>query len=127
MKKGISLVALVVTIVVLIILTAAVVLTINNDSIFDKADDAVKEQNKREAYSAVQMEVMQVRLQNIGEPIGENFAKLLQERLETKYPSSNATVEHKNDQIEILYTLNGKEYQMILAKGFLVFISLVTA
>lgn len=116
MKKGISLVALVITIIVLVILAGAVVLTMMDDSIFDKANTAVDEQNKKEVFSAVQREVLNVQTENIGLAVGEEFAQKLQTKLNNKYKEANATAiyDETKDEIDIGFKLNKKEYSLIL-------------
>ena len=49
MKKGISLIVLVITIIVMIILAAAVVITLNNTGIINRANDAINKTNLRQA------------------------------------------------------------------------------
>ena len=116
MKKGISLVALVVTIIVLIILSATVVLTMVDDSIFDKANTAVEEQNRKEVFSEVQREVLNVQTENIGLAVGEEFAQKLQTNLNNRYATSNSTAiyDEAKDIIDIVFKLNQKEYGLTL-------------
>ena len=47
MKKGISLIVLVITIIVMIILAAVVVISLSNTGIIDRADQAVKLTNEK--------------------------------------------------------------------------------
>ena len=54
-KKGISLIVLVITIVVIIILAAAVMLSINDNNPFDRAREAVDENDKDETQSAINL------------------------------------------------------------------------
>ena len=51
MKKGISLIVLVITIIVMIVLAAAVVITLNNTGIINKASDAVDKTNLNEVQN----------------------------------------------------------------------------
>ena len=51
MKKGISLIVLVITIIVMIILAAAVVITLNNTGIIGRANDAVDKTNLKEVQN----------------------------------------------------------------------------
>ena len=51
MKKGISLIVLVITIIVMIVLAAAVVITLNNTGIITKASDAVDKTNLNEVQN----------------------------------------------------------------------------
>ncbi len=54
-KKGISLIVLIITIVVIIILAAAVMLSINNNNPFDRAVEAVNENDRDETQSAINL------------------------------------------------------------------------
>ncbi|MBR2418602.1 MAG: hypothetical protein IKB12_08220 [Clostridia bacterium] len=101
MKKGISLVALVITIIVLIILTAAVILTISNDGILDKAQNAANEKSKLEVYNAVQREVLNVQNEKRELVFGIDFANELKIRLDKKHPASNSIVEYNPSEDEI--------------------------
>lgn len=116
MKKGISLVALVVTIIVLVILAGTVVLTMMDDSILDKANTAKNEQNKNEVFSAIQREVLNVQAENIGLQVGEEFAQKLQTKLNDKYKGANITTtyDETTGKIDIGYKLNEKEYSLTL-------------
>ena len=116
MKKGISLVALVVTIIVLVILAGTVVLTMMDDSILDKANTAKNEQNKNEVFSAIQREVLNVQAENIGLQVGEEFAQKLQTKLNDKYKGANITTTYNETtgKIDIGYKLNEKEYSLTL-------------
>ena len=53
MKKGISLIVLVITIVVMIILAATVIISLNNTSIIDKANQAVNDTNAQQIQNLV--------------------------------------------------------------------------
>ena len=59
MKKGISLVALIVTIIVLIILTGAVILSFQDGGIIDRADQAVEDSNDAVLEEKITMMNMQ--------------------------------------------------------------------
>lgn len=51
MKKGISLIVLVITIIVMIIIAGAIIISLSNSNVIDKADDAVSETNKKAAVT----------------------------------------------------------------------------
>lgn len=55
MKKGISLIVLVITIIVMVILSGAIVLTLNNNGLIAKAEDAVKQTNLATIREVAQM------------------------------------------------------------------------
>ena len=55
MKKGISLIVLVITIIVMIILAASVVIALNNSGVIDKADDATHRQNEAQLNTMVNL------------------------------------------------------------------------
>ena len=64
MKKGISLVALVITIIVLIILTAAVILTATNSNIFGKSEEAVFKSDVTAFNEELTKSILEEQLQN---------------------------------------------------------------
>ena len=53
MKKGISLIVLVITIIVMIIIAGAIIISLNSTNVLDKADTAVVNSNEAELKSAV--------------------------------------------------------------------------
>ena len=64
MKKGISLVALVITIVVLIILTGTIILSTMNNNIFDNTNSTVNEYNKKVIIEDINMKIREKRIKN---------------------------------------------------------------
>ena len=116
MKKGISLVALVITIIVLIILTGTIVLTVLDVNLFERAEQARDERNKQEVYSAVQREVLDVQASKIGLAVSQEFATELQTRLLNKHSNSKATATYSTatDSIAITFDLNNKTYNLTL-------------
>ena len=54
-KKGISLIVLVITIIVMIILAAAIVITLSNSGIINKANEAVEKTNLKQAQELAQV------------------------------------------------------------------------
>ena len=55
MKKGISLIVLVITIIVMIILAATVVISLSNTGIIDRADQAVQLTNEKQVQDLAAM------------------------------------------------------------------------
>lgn len=58
MKKGISLIVLVITIIVMIIIAGAIIISLNSTNIIDKANTAVDASNESELKSAVALAYM---------------------------------------------------------------------
>ena len=58
MKKGISLIVLVITIIVMIIIAGAIIISLNSTNVLDKADTAVVTSNEAELKSAVSLAYM---------------------------------------------------------------------
>ncbi len=120
MKKGISLVALVVTIIVLIILAGAVILTALDVNIFERAKLAKEQKNLKEVYVAVQNEVLGVQQEKIGLAVSTEFATHLQARLLKNYPTSNATATYNSgsNSIGITFDLSNKTYELSLDRKY---------
>ena len=79
-KKGISLIVLVITIIVMIILAAAVVLTLGNAGIINKANDAVKLQNYNQELTKFDLVKGDILAKNKGKiTLTEYIAKLQEE------------------------------------------------
>ena len=58
MKKGISLIVLVITIIVMIIIAGAIIISLNSTNVINKANTAVDVSNEAELKSAVALEYM---------------------------------------------------------------------
>ncbi len=58
MKKGISLIVLVITIIVMIIIAGAIIISLNSTNIIEKANTAVDASNASELYSLVALTYM---------------------------------------------------------------------
>ena len=67
MKKGISLIVLVITIIVMIILAASVVLTLSNTGIIDRADQAAQLTNKNQLQTSIDLMLGDMMLANNGQ------------------------------------------------------------
>ncbi len=86
MKKGISLITLIITIVVIIILAAAVILTLGDNNPIDKAKEARRISDIANIKEEIQMDVLGKQLENIGDisdatlqEILENYGTLSEE------------------------------------------------
>jgi len=86
MKKGISLITLVITIVVIIILAAAVILTLGDNNPIDKAKEARRISDIANIKEEIQMDVLGKQLENAGDisdatlqEILENYGTLSEE------------------------------------------------
>ena len=66
MKKGISLIVLVITIIVMIILAASVVLTLSNTGIIERADLAVQATNKNQLQTSIDLFLGDLLFENNG-------------------------------------------------------------
>ena len=60
MKKGISLIVLVITIIVMIIIAGAIIISLNSSNIIKRADDAVKASDVANLRSALTLEYAEV-------------------------------------------------------------------
>ncbi len=58
MKKGISLIVLVITIIVMIIIAGAIIISLNSTNVINKANTAVDASNEAELKAAVALEYM---------------------------------------------------------------------
>ena len=86
MKKGISLITLIITIVVIIILAAAVILTLGDNNPIDKAKEARRISDIANIKEEIQMDVLGKQLENAGDisdatlqEILENYGNLSEE------------------------------------------------
>lgn len=86
MKKGISLITLIITIVVIIILAAAVILTLGDNNPIDKAKEARRVSDIANIKEEIQMDVLGKQLENAGDisdsilqEILENYGTLSEE------------------------------------------------
>ena len=60
MKKGISLIVLVITIIVMIIIAGAIIISLNQSSIIDNANKAVNSSNKAEALAYMNIKYSEI-------------------------------------------------------------------
>ena len=64
MKKGISLIVLIITIIVMIIIAGAVIISLNDSDIIDRAEEAVEKHNESELKNTVSVLAMQYKLED---------------------------------------------------------------
>lgn len=60
MKKGISLIVLVITIIVMIIIAGAIIISLNSSNIIDRANDAVTDSNEANARSVLALKYAEI-------------------------------------------------------------------
>ena len=60
MKKGISLIVLVITIIIMIIIAGAIIVSLNNSKLIENANDAVLKSNRAEATSLLSMKYAEI-------------------------------------------------------------------
>ena len=107
--KGITLIALVVTIIVLLILAGvAISILLGENGIINKAGQARKETDEGEVLESIKLaygyaEIGQLARKN------ENFAEKMQEDLIKKYPDATVTA---NGDGTLVVTINGKAYDV---------------
>ena len=77
MKKGISLIVLVITIIVMIIIAGAIIISLNSSNVIDSANEAVDKSNVANVKSALALEyaeIMNAKYNN--DPADDNLATL---------------------------------------------------
>ncbi|MBQ8043314.1 MAG: hypothetical protein IJ272_04090 [Clostridia bacterium] len=60
MKKGISLIVLVITIIVMIIIAGAIIISLNSSNVIDRSNEAVLKSNKAEATSLLSIRYAEI-------------------------------------------------------------------
>ena len=97
-KKGISLIVLVITIIVIIILGTAVIISLNNNGIINRARSGVKSYNEQEIIQQMNVIVGEVKLKELS---GENKEEALESTL-TELDSS-ATLTKDGDYYDVWF------------------------
>ena len=120
-QKGITLIALVITIIVLIILAGvAINLTLGENGILRRAEDAEKLSNEATVKEKIETAVLQVQVEEVVET-GRLTLQKLYKNLESK--DSNITLNEYvegDTQLTGTYLFNGKEYSFIIDSNFIV-------
>ena len=121
MKKGISLIVLVITIIVMIIIAAVVVISLSNTGIIDRADQAVKLTNEKQVQDLAAMIWSE---KYIDKYRGEDLTREVLEELEVEgitaddwnitITDSGITVKDKvTSAKEISFTIDGTSYKAL--------------
>ena len=121
MKKGISLIVLVITIIVMIIIAAVVVISLSNTGIIDRADQAVKLTNEKQVQDLAAMIWAE---KYMDEYRGEDLTREVLEELEAEgitaddwnitITDSGITVKDKVASAkEISFTIDGTSYKAL--------------
>lgn len=95
MKKGISLMVLVITIIVIIILATTIVITLTNTTSIEKADEVVKENDIDKVQLMAELGLNEILKENNGNLIGVN----VEEKLETYLKEKNVNT----DKYQVAY------------------------
>lgn len=99
-NKGITLIALVITIIILLILVGVTILTLNGENgILGKSQTAKEETNKQTATEIIQLKITNIQIETYGE---KQQMPSLQELADGLY-------EDENDEIEYVFTKSQKE------------------
>ena len=121
MKKGISLIVLVITIIVMIIIAAVVVISLSNTGIIDRADQAVKLTNEKQVQDLAAMIWSEKYMDKYR---GEDLTREVLEELEAEgitaddwnitITDSGITVKDKvTSAKEISFTIDGTSYKAL--------------
>ena len=121
MKKGISLIVLVITIIVMIIIAAVVVISLSNTGIIDRADQAVKLTNEKQVQDLAAMIWSEKYMDKYR---GEDLTREVLEELEVEgitaddwnitITDSGITVKDKvTSAKEISFTIDGTSYKAL--------------
>ncbi len=121
MKKGISLIVLVITIIVMIIIAAVVVITLTNTGIIDRADQAVQLTNESQVQDLAAMVWAEKYMDNYR---GEDLTREVLEELDKEgitpddwnitITNSGITIKNKiTSAKEISFTIDGTEYKAL--------------
>ena len=118
-QKGITLIALVITIVVLIILAGvAINLTIGENGIFTRAKNARQQSDEETVREKIETAIVELQVEEVSQT-GRLSLKNLYENLESK--DSNITLNEYSDGDTVLtgtYTINGKTYSIVINEKF---------
>lgn len=109
MKKGISLITLIITIVVIIILAAAVILTLGDNNPIDKAKEARRVSDIANIKEEIQMDVLGKQLENAGD-ISDS---ILQEILE-----NYGTLSEEENLMDKTFTTTKEKYEIKVSDIF---------
>lgn len=77
MKKGISLIVLVITIIVMIIIAGAIIISLNSSNVISQANDAVQGSDLANARNAVMLAYAEAAVGNNGVAIDETTGKVV--------------------------------------------------
>ena len=118
-QKGITLIALVITVIVLIILAGvAISLTVGENGILTRAQNSKKQSTQDMLKEKIENAVLEVQIEEITNA-GTLTLQKLYESLETK--DSNISLEEYKDGDTVLkgtYTLDGKAYEFTIDENF---------
>lgn len=111
-KRGVSLIALVVTVIVLAILSITIINLISNGNIFERTNDAVYEKNKNKYKEKIALEISRIMYKNLYNK--NDFFNKLAENLEFE----NATYKIEEKRINI--TIEDKYSFSVLLDGSII-------
>ena len=118
-QKGITLIALVITIVVLIILAGVGInLTIGENGILTRAKNARQQSDEETVREKIETAIVELQVEEVSQT-GRLSLKNLYENLESK--DSNITLNEYSDGDTVLtgtYTINGKTYSIVINEKF---------
>lgn len=99
-NKGITLIALVITIIILLILVGVTILTLNGENgILGKSQTAKEETNKQTATEIIQLKITNIQIETYGE----------KQQMPSLQELADGLCEDENDEIEYVFTKSQKE------------------
>ena len=106
-KKGISLIVLVITIVVMIILAGAVIISLTNSGIIDKAKTSVDKYTENETCQIINTSYLEYQMERLKNKSLDD-SQFLEEKLEGIYGDGNIDIIDLDNLLIIKITINGK-------------------
>jgi Tfp pilus assembly protein PilE len=115
LNKGVSLIALIITIIILIILATAIILSLNNDNIIGNAKTAVSKSNLNTVEEAAQVELGTLLEENNGDLSSiPDVADTIKTRLNNKnIDTTGYTITYANDKLSVSEGTESTDWEII--------------
>lgn len=104
MKKGISLIVLVITIIVMIIIASAIIMSLTTNNIMDQAEDAVSKSNRAEVKSIGASVLASNLYYASGDQYLPSGESTIQGKLDTALDNTGFTADYDSTTKTITYT-----------------------
>jgi Tfp pilus assembly protein PilE len=109
-NKGVTLIALIITIIVLLILAGvSISLVVGDNGIVNKSQNAASETNKAQIQEEIQLAYSNAKLDKYDSSKDAEMATLIKTELEKTYGEGKVTVE-ENDDGDYIVTISGEKY-----------------